>query len=121
MTSSDKRRHPRVETFNPISYVCLDDDGTPVDEGMGATRNISQSGALLETSRPIKAKYIMLITIDLDNNIMETKAEVVHTRQDDSGQYLTGIQFTGSAEDIKKMIKNFIIDYHRRKDQMAGK
>lgn len=88
---------------------------------MGATRNISQSGALLETSRPIKAKYIMLITIDLENNLMETKAEVVHTRQDDSGKYLTGIQFTGSAEDIKKMIKNFIIDYHRRKDDMAGK
>ena len=117
MMSKDKRRHPRVSTFNAISYVCLDEDGTPVDEGMGATRNISQSGALLETSRPITAKYIMLITIDLEKNIMETKAEVVHTREQESGKYLTGIHFIGSAEDIKKMIKNFILEYHRQKSQ----
>ena len=117
--SSDKRRHPRVSTFNPISYVCLDEDDVAVEEGMGATRNISQSGALLETSRPITSKYIMLITIDLEKNIMETKAEVVHSRQEESGKYLTGIQFIGSSEDIKKMIKNFIIDYHRRKASNA--
>jgi c-di-GMP-binding flagellar brake protein YcgR len=99
--------------------VCLDEDGVPVEEGMGATRNISQSGALLETSRQITSKYIMLITIDLEKNIMETKAEVVHSRQEESGKYLTGIQFIGSSEDIKKMIKNFIIDYHRRKASNA--
>ena len=119
MTSSDKRRHPRVDTFNAISYVCMDENGTPVDEGMGTTRNISQSGALLETSRPIEAKYIMIITIDLQKNVMEAKAEVIHTRLEEPGKYLTGIQFTGPAEDIKKLIKSFIIEYHRRKEQLS--
>ena len=121
MTSSDKRRHPRVDTYNAISYVCLDENDTPVDEGMGTTRNISQSGALIETSRPIEAKYIMLITIDLQNNIMEAKAEVIHSREQEAGKYLTGIQFTGPEEDVKKMIKNFIIEYHRNKDSLANK
>ena len=121
MTSSEKRKYPRVEVYNAISYLCLDESGAPVDEGMGTTRNISQAGALIETSRPIEAKYIMLITIDLQNNIMEAKAEVIHSRKQESGKYLTGIHFTGPEDVVKKLIKNFIIDHHSRKDNIVNK
>lgn len=88
---------------------------------MGTTRNISQSGALLETSRPIEGKYIMLITIDLQKNVMEAKAEVIHSQKQASGKYLTGIHFTGSADDIKKIIKTFILQHHLRKDNIVTK
>jgi c-di-GMP-binding flagellar brake protein YcgR len=117
MADKDKRKYPRVTTHNVVSYICLDADGHQIAEGMGTTVDISQGGTLLETSRPIEAEYILLMSIDLDNNMVETKGKVAHSRSVGPGKYLTGIQFLGEREEVTKVVKNFIIDYHSRKNK----
>ena len=47
--TEEKRKHARVRTMNAISYICVDDDGNQIDEGMGTTVDISQGGAFIET------------------------------------------------------------------------
>ena len=117
MSNEEKRKNPRVPTSNVVSYVCLDEDGQQTAEGMGRTVDISQGGTLLETSCPIEADYILLMSIDFENNIVETKGRVAHTRSEDPGKYLTGIEFLGPREEVTQVVKNFIIDYHRRKNK----
>lgn len=117
MADNDKRKYPRVTTQNVVSYICLDADGHQIAEGMGTTVDVSQGGTLLETSHPIEAEYILLMSIDLDNNIVETKGKVAHSRSMGPGKYLTGIQFLGEREEVTKVVKNFIIDYHSRKNE----
>ncbi|MFZ0242869.1 MAG: PilZ domain-containing protein [Desulfobacterales bacterium] len=117
MSDTDKRKHPRVQTHNVVSYICLDADGRQIAEGMGTTVDISQGGTLLETSCPIDAEYILLMSIDLDNNMVETKGKVAHSRLVAPGKYLTGIQFLGEREEVTRVVKNFIIDYHSRKNK----
>ena len=116
--AEEKRKHPRVRTNNVISYVCLDGEGNATDQGMGMTVDISQGGALIETSRPIDSKFILLTSVDMNKNVLETKARVVHTRKVGNSKYLTGIQFLGSKEEITKIVKNFILDFHSRKDKL---
>lgn len=116
--TEEKRKHPRVRTTNAISYICIDDDGNQIDQGMGTTVDISQGGALIETSMPIESKYILLISIDLDENILESKGRVAHTRAVGSAKYLTGIQFLGPPKEVTEIVKNFILDYHNRKDEI---
>jgi c-di-GMP-binding flagellar brake protein YcgR len=117
MPEQEKRKYPRVVTSNIVSYICIDKDGNELDQGMGRTVNISQGGTLLETSRPIESDYIVILTIDLDDNVIQTKGEVVHTRSVEAGKYLTGIRFQGTREEVLRIVKSFIIDYHRQKNQ----
>jgi c-di-GMP-binding flagellar brake protein YcgR len=116
MPDEEKRKYPRVTTHNVVSYICLDADGRQIAEGMGTTVDISQGGTLLETSRPIETEYILLLSIDLDDNVVETKGKVAHSRSVGPGKYLTGIQFLGEREEVTRVVKNFIIDYHSRKN-----
>jgi len=44
----DKRRHIRIDSFN-LSHVCLEEDGMVINECVGKTLNVSESGILLET------------------------------------------------------------------------
>jgi len=118
--TEEKRIHPRVQTMNAISYVCIDDDGDQLDQGMGTTVDISQGGALIETAMPIDTKYILLISIDLDENIYETKSRVAHTRSVGPAKYLTGIQFLGPPQEVAQIVRNFILDYHSRKNEIIS-
>ena len=116
MPKTDKREYPRVETRNVVSYVCLDKKGTEIGEGMGETLNISQGGILLKSTYPIESEFILLMSIDLENNIMEIKGKVTYSKKDKSGKYETGISFLGTFDKNIQIIKNFIKTYHSRKN-----
>ena len=117
MPKTDKREYPRVETRNVVSYVCLDKKGTEIGEGMGETLNISQGGILLKSAYPIESEFILLMSIDLENNIMEIKGKVAHSIKDETGKYETGIGFLGTHDENIQTIKNFIKIYHSRKNR----
>jgi len=104
--------------MNAISYVCIDDGGNQLDEGMGTTVDISQGGALIETAMPIETEYILLISIDLDENLYEIKGRVAHTRSVGPAKYLSGIQFLAPPQEVAQIVRNFILDYHSRKNEI---
>ena len=117
MKKTDKRKYPRVETRNVVSYVCLDKKGAEIGEGMGETLNISIGGILLKSPFPIESEFILLMSIDFENNIMEVKGKVAHSKKDKSGKYETGISFLGTHEENIQIIKKFIKTYHSRKNK----
>jgi hypothetical protein len=117
MPKTDKREYPRVETRNVVSYVCLDKKGSEIGEGMGETLNISQGGILLKSSSPIESEFILLMSIDFENNIMEIKGKVAHSKKDKSGKYETGISFLGTRDENIQIIKKFVKTYHSRKNK----
>jgi c-di-GMP-binding flagellar brake protein YcgR len=115
MNQKERRKHPRVPTSNIVSYVCIDANGKPIAEGMGKTVDISQGGALLETGRPIESEYILMLSIDLEKKVVETKGRVAHSRSNGDSTYLTGIKFEGTPDEVTTVIRNLVIDYHRRR------
>lgn len=113
---AEKRRHPRISTLNEVDYILLDEKREKADEGKGRAINLSQSGALLETQKPLNGRFIILITMDLDGNRVQVKGRVANTRQSDKpGYYLTGIRFTGSKKEHINAIIAFVKTYNRRK------
>ncbi|MBS3759514.1 MAG: PilZ domain-containing protein [Desulfobacterales bacterium] len=112
----EKRRHARINTLNLIGYILYDKDRKKIDKGKGRTLNLSQSGALLETEKPLYGSYIVLMTIDLDGKRVKVKGRVANTRQsEDKNLFLTGIEFLGSKDEQLSAIVAFIKAYHRRK------
>lgn len=113
---AEKRRHARIATLNEVDYILLDEKREKAGEGRGRALNLSQSGTLLETQKPLNGRFIILMTMDLDGNQVQVKGKVANTRPSDkSGFYLTGIRFTGSKKEHVNAIIAFVKTYNRRK------
>ena len=70
---SDRRRHPRVDTNNLISYFCIDQKDNKTTQRIGKTIDISQEAILIETHKLIESKYILLTVIGMEDEFIQVK------------------------------------------------
>ena len=110
MTSKDKRKHQRIQSLN-LSYICLDEHNNIVKEGMGRTLNISESGILLETQFAIELEYLVIMTIALQEDLLEIKGKPIHAQSNETGNFEVGIEFLEPDQDSIQLLKNFIAKY----------
>ena len=100
MTVNERRKHPRFKTNDPISYVCIDNNGIRIKEGKGKAVNVSKGGILIETRDVFSWHDILLLGIDLKDKSVSVKGRVVYCNTDDSGIVQTGIEFLETGEII---------------------
>jgi c-di-GMP-binding flagellar brake protein YcgR len=105
--SQDKRKYERISSLN-LSYICLDENKKIVKQGMGRTLNVSESGMLLETHLPVDTRHMVLLTIGLEEDIIELKGKPVHSKKNDKNLYEVGLKFQESEAAVKKTLKKFI-------------
>lgn len=115
MPKLEKRKHARIDSLN-LSYVCLDENNQIIKQGMGRTLNVSESGILLETYFPIEFNHFVLLTIGLEEDIIDIKGKPVHIRSDQKGLYEVGIQFTEFDKKASPTLKKFIKTFAERND-----
>ncbi len=115
MSTEDKRKHPRVKTHNLVSYVCIDDEGNEIDEGLGTIMDVSQGGILIETVKPIVTENILLTITGIDDEMIDMKGKVAYSRTEDSRMFRTGIQFLEFKKDIQIFVSNLIKIYKMQK------
>jgi len=113
----EKRKHQRVETVNLLSYVSLDEEGKPTDQGMGKTLNISQGGLLLETKVPIESKFIMLMAIDIKDELVKIRGRVVYSKQETPQIFHSGVRFKESNERIREIVVEMVRVFNRHKNK----
>ena len=119
MDAKDRRKHVRVETNNLVSYDSIDEDNKILFNSMGRAVNVSRSGMLLETARFIDAEYVAISTVDLNNNLIKLKGQLIYCRKADSGLYQSGILFVGSEQETAKFAVKLIQLYSFRKQDMS--
>ena len=117
MSIEDKRKHPRVKTENHVSYVCIDEGGNEIEEGLGKIMNVSLGGILIETIKPIGTQDILLTIIDIDDKIMNMIGRIAYCREEESGIFRTGIKFLEAKEDIQLFVTNLIKISSKQKTQ----
>ena len=101
MAFPERRQYPRVATSSLVSYFLINKKGAKIGQGIGKTINISQKGILIETSRTIDSKYVLILAKDLDDKMMEIKGQVVYSRKITPGIYECGINFQSEhAENV---------------------
>lgn len=100
MTFADRRKHARFKTNDPISYVCLDDNGSPIKEGKGKAINVSKGGILIETADAFKWQDLLLLTVDVKRKSLSVNGRVVYSNTDGSGLFQTGLEFLETGEVI---------------------
>ena len=113
MTFVEKRKHPRVDINNLVSYRWLDDSGNRTQEGRGKSVNISQGGILIETHDPFEWQDILLLFIDIKDESVSIKGKVVYCNAANFGKFRTGIQFIETNEKIVSFVERLLEVYSK--------
>lgn len=108
MTTNDKRLHLRIDSLNLLAYSCIDDTGQVVVQGMGRTLNVSQGGILLETHVKIDSKYTVLLTIGLEEDLVDINGEIVRSTPGKDDNYESGIRFHEMDETAFQILMKYI-------------
>jgi hypothetical protein len=116
MNGSDKRRHIRVESTNLLNFVCKGVDGEPCHQGMGRTLNVSESGILLETYKPIDSRTPISITIGIEEELIDIEGEVVFLNECAKDIYAAGIRFSQINDKERMVLLKFIEVFKKKLD-----
>lgn len=116
MTTENKRRHQRVDSLN-LSYICVDENGLMVKQGMGRTLNVSESGICLETFFDIDTKYFLTLTIALQNILVDIRGKVAYCRSAQEEKFETGVEFLDLDQKCKDVLQDFIRLFHEETTQ----
>lgn len=111
MAKEDKRRFPRVSSLN-LSYLLVDEaEGEFQRQTMGRTLDVSEVGIRLETHLPVEIGREMLLSVGLEEDVLDIRGRVVHSRQNKEGKHELGVEFLdkddAASETLIKFIKAF--------------
>jgi c-di-GMP-binding flagellar brake protein YcgR len=112
----ERRKHPRFESLNLLSYICLDEKNRASDQGMGRTLNVSKGGILLETYNPIDAEHGLVLTIGLKDTVVDVKGKMVYSKKDENGKVRSGIQFIEMDKETLMTLEAYIAEFERQND-----
>jgi c-di-GMP-binding flagellar brake protein YcgR len=106
--TAEQRKSPRVESPNLLTYVCLDQDENRVGQGMGRTLNVSEGGILLETHIAIDPQYVVLLDIALEDDLMQFKGKIAHTKKREDGKIESGVAFIEMDEEKTQFLRQYV-------------
>lgn len=109
----NRRKYPRVNTNNLVSYSCLDENGNELDSCMAMAIDVNPLGAKIETYQEILSENIYLTSVDVDDNLIGIVGRVAHTHKAEGGRYEFGIQFLGTTEENIDFALKLINAFHR--------
>lgn len=74
MEFKERRKHPRIQIDNLISYICIDDSGKKIKEGRGKALNINQGGILIETKDSFEFQDTLQLVIEIEAELVSSRA-----------------------------------------------
>lgn len=107
MRDQERRRSGRFETLNLLDNIVLGKKGEPVARGMGRTLNISEVGLLFESNVACDMDQMLIITIALEEDLVEIKGLVRHL-EPFGDKFRLGIEFIEIKEEDRKILKKFL-------------
>ena len=114
MERLNRRKHSRLTSFNLLAYVCFDEGGSAVHQGMGRTINVSEDGILLETHNRLEDTGTIGLTIGLKDDVVDIEGVVIYSDVDKE-KVRTGIQFVNVDEEALSVLKRFIVAFKEEK------
>jgi hypothetical protein len=116
--SKEHRIQPRIDSLN-LSYFCVDDGGTIIEQNMGRTLNVSATGICLETNIEIKPAYQLLLTIALEDDLVEVRGKVAYCRPGRDDMFETGVEFTEMDDQARELYNRYVQLFEKQQQAPA--
>ncbi len=111
----EKRKHPRVQINDPISYVVISSQGIHVRQNFGVARDVSLEGIKIESICDIETKNIMLNFVDIEQDFSEISGKVIYSRKNKAGNFEIGISLQGKPQENIEFTTKLVRHYHYSK------
>ncbi|MEK6201668.1 MAG: PilZ domain-containing protein [Desulfobulbaceae bacterium] len=106
MKSAEHRNFIRKNALHLLDYLVIDENGLQTTYSMGRTLDVSENGLKLETTQPISKGDTLLITVGVEDDLVDLRGVVVHTEILDN-QHITGLEFQDISEEGRRIFKKY--------------
>ena len=120
MKQREQRKFIRYDSLHLLDYLVLDEEGKPGIYSMGRTIDVSLDGLKLETANPIAPSTRLLITVGIEDDLIDLEGKTTHARPKD-GRHILGITFLKTSKEGRRILARYIEAFQRRKKELEGK
>ena len=117
MTTREQRKFIRYDALHLLDYTVLDDNGDGGEYSMGRTIDVSVDGIKLETNTHIPINSKLLITIGLEDDLVDLKGMVAH-ESPHNGRFLSGIVFLKISKNGRRVFAKYVEAFQHRKAEL---
>jgi len=118
MTTNDQRKFIRISSLN-LSYVLIDGEGDADRQTMGRTLDVSEAGIRLETHLPVEVGRHLMLSVGLEDDVVDIKGHVVHAGKNQHGKFELGIELLEPDEADREILKKFIKAFRQQRGPAA--
>jgi hypothetical protein len=120
MTQREQRKFIRYESLHLLDYVVLDEEGNHGTYSMGRTIDVSIDGLKLETTSPFKNDTRLLITLGIEDDLVDLEGRTTHFHPQD-GRYISGIAFLKISKSDRRVLAKYVEAFQKRKQELEEK
>lgn len=117
MTETEKRRFIRYDALHLLDYTVMNADGSQGVYSMGRTLDVSIDGIKLEITDCLEPGTLLLVTVGLEDNLVELLGEIVHTTPT-GGRFVSGVAFKQMTKEGRAIFARYTEAFRQRRQQL---
>ena len=118
MKTREHRKFIRYDALHLLDYLVLDEEGKTGDYSMGRTIDVSIDGIKLETVYPLKVGNHLVITVGLEDDLINLEGRITHSAPRD-GRFLSGVTFLKITKNGRRVLAKYVEAFRKRKAEMT--
>lgn len=111
MTDNEKRNFIRMDALHLLDYLVIDREGRQTTYSMGRTLDVSEQGLKLEVTHAVSPGDTLLITVGLEDDLIDLTGEVIHCEQE-ANRFVLGIEFSDISDEGDRVLKKYIVAFN---------
>lgn len=119
MKQPEHRKFIRFDALHLLDYIVLGEDGQAGIYSMGRTIDVSIDGLKLETIYPLKANTRLLLTIGLEDDLIDLEGRTTHAAPCD-GRFVSGVTFLKITKNGRRVLAKYVEAFRKRKIEISN-
>jgi len=119
MKTPEQRKFIRYDALHLLDYTVLDENGDGGNYSMGRTIDVSVDGIKLETTIHIPVNTRLLITVGLEDDLVDLEGKVTHEAPH-NGRFLSGVVFLKISKNGRRVFSKYVEAFQRRKAELLA-
>lgn len=119
MKQREQRKFIRYDSLHLLDYQVVDEDGKTGSYSMGRTIDVSVDGIKLETIYPLQPNTRLLITVGLEDDLIDLEGRTTHAAPRD-GRFVSGITFLKITKEGRRIFAKYVEAFRRRKLELEN-
>lgn len=118
MRPAEKRQYKRLDSLHLLDYQTIDISGNEGEYAMGRTLDLSVNGIRLETDRKIPEDTPLIITLAVEDELVDIQGTPVHSLSAESW-HLSGIEFKTISREGRSILARYIEALQSRRKRLV--